>query len=187
MKKIIIISIISAIVLAACSFKPDCVTENFEGMVISWGEQNKINQEIRGYTLTDKGKIYYYERMPDDTDIKMVKLVKVKDDEFCDVLQYTIQGFVKNQVFNAPGVVVRFIEFRTPATRGVFRAIWNPSFKKNGSVDFVKMYEKLMALVPDENENKEYMLREVKSDEAQFQLPLKEKKDDTANESINEE
>ncbi len=171
MKKIILFAIAIVVLTTSCSIRPDCVTPKMEGLMLSWGEENKIKQEVRGYTLDDKGKLYYYEKKLGESDIPMTKIRKVDGQEFCDALKFTVDGFLENQVIHTPGVVSRFVELRTPVTGAVMHGKWNPTFKLNGSEEFVEMYEELMKLVPEEDENKGFLLREVSSNDPEFQLP----------------
>ncbi len=171
MKKVILFAFAIVILTTSCSLKPDCVSPKLEGLMLSWGEENKITQEVKGYTLDDKGKLFYYEKKLGSTDIPMTKVLKVDEENYCEALQFTIEGFLENQVIHTPGVVSRFVELRTPVTGAVMAGKWNPTFKLNGSSEFVEMYEKLMDLVPEDEKNKGFLLREVSSDDAEFQLP----------------
>lgn len=176
MKRIHLILLFAVLpVLHSCS-KPPCVGENLEGMTVSWGEKNKITQEVRGYSLDDDGKIVYYEKSPGG-EISKSKAARAEDAEFCGTVGYIMQGFIDNQVLHTPGVVSRFVEMRTPATNVVMRGVWNPTFKLNGSEEFVEMYDRLMLLIPDEDSNKEYLTRRVSSDEKQFQIKTEEHED----------
>ncbi len=168
MKKIIyLLLLLLAIVTISCAQKPTitekpkCISDKLEGTTISWGLIDNPNKIKYGYVLQTDSKLYYFTQSLDKEDYLSTELKQLDNENFCRIFHYAQYTLSRNQLLYNPGAIQKFIEYNCPKMEIQLRGVWNPQFTHNGSDKYVKIFDSLMTLVPNNHKLKAKILKPV--------------------------
>ncbi len=145
-----ILSILSIIILiTSCKTveTPNCIKNNSNEMIISWGEVQKNN--IRTYyTVNTNLEIYLYVQRDNGNPPTVAKIGKMTAENYCNLFRELQKTIIQVQALNSPGDVSNFIEINDPKNNMRFKALWNPEFTNKGNKEFKELFTKYQEAIP---------------------------------------
>lgn len=122
----------------------DCIDEENQDVVISWGVRITEENLMRGYKLLTSGEVYRFT----SNDTNEIRINNIQESLLCLIHRKTTNEFVKVGALNVPADTTLFVIYDHPAKNLTLRAQWNPKTPAIGSKGFRKIWDLLERTYP---------------------------------------
>ena len=122
----------------------DCITDENQDVIISWGVRVKNKALMRGYKLLTTGEVYRFK----SNDTNEIRINNIQKSLLCLIHRKTRNEFVNVGALNVPADTTLFVIYDHPADKLTLRAQWNPKTPAIGSKGFREIWDLLERTYP---------------------------------------